>query len=102
MLRNPFYHVMVAMTEPARPGEAISREAAVTMLTRGPAWAECAERDKGTLAPGMLADLAVLSQDVFTVPPQAPPGTTSVLTVVGGWIVYNRLAPARSVDARGR
>lgn len=102
MLRNPFYHLMVAVTEPTQPGEAISREAAVTMLTRGPAFAEFAEREKGTLAPGMLADLAVLSQDVFTVPPQALPGTTSVLTVVGGRIVYDRLAPGRTVGARER
>ena len=102
MLRNPFYHVMVAVTKAAAPGEAISREAAVTMLTRGPAYAEFAEREKGTLAPGMLADFAVLSQDVFTVPPPALPATTSVLTVVGGRIVYDHLSPAPSVDRRGR
>lgn len=98
MLRNPFYHLMIAVTEPNAPGQAISREAAVTMLTRVPAYAEFAEREKGTLAPGMLADLAVLSQDVFTVPPEALPGTMSVLTMVGGRIVYDHLSGAAPHD----
>jgi hypothetical protein len=64
-----------------------TREQAVTMYTRGSAYAEFAERAKGTLAPGTLVDLAVLSQDIFTVPPPALPSTTSVLTMVGGKIV---------------
>jgi predicted amidohydrolase YtcJ len=37
----------------------------------------------------MLADLAVLSQDVFTVPAAALPTTVSVLTVVGGKVAYD-------------
>ncbi|GLC24375.1 amidohydrolase [Roseisolibacter agri] len=93
-LPNPFVDMLVAVTAPARPGEAVSREEAVTILTRGSAYAEGMEREKGTLAPGMLADLAVLSQDVFTVPPAALPATTSVLTVVGGRIVHDALARA--------
>jgi predicted amidohydrolase YtcJ len=95
MLRNPFYHVMVAVTRPAASAEAISREAAITMLTRGSAYAEFAEREKGTLAPGMLADLAVLSQDVFRVDPSMLPATRSVLTIVGGRIVYDDKAHRR-------
>ena len=79
---------MLAVAKPALPAEAVSREVAITMLTRGPAYAEFAEREKGTLAPGMLADIAVLSQDVFTVPPPMLPATRSVLTIVGGRIVY--------------
>ncbi|HET9004597.1 MAG TPA: amidohydrolase family protein [Gemmatimonadaceae bacterium] len=90
-LRNPFLHMMWAVTKPARPGEAISREDAVTLFTHGSAFAERAEREKGMLAPGLLADLAVLSQDVFTVPVQALPGTTSVLTIVGGRVVRDVL-----------
>ena len=37
----------------------------------------------------MLADLAVLSQDIFTVPADKLPATTSVLTLVGGTVVYD-------------
>jgi hypothetical protein len=39
----------------------------------------------------MLADLAVLSQDIFVVPPQALPATRSVLTMIGGKVVYTAL-----------
>jgi hypothetical protein len=41
------------------------------------------EKDKGTLTLGKLADLAVLSQDIFKVPPPDLPKTESVVTVVG-------------------
>ena len=37
----------------------------------------------------MLADIAVLSHDIFSVKPDALPGTTSVLTLVGGRIAYD-------------
>ena len=43
----------------------------------------------------MLADLAVLSQDVFVVPATALPATTSVLTMVGGRIVLDQLSRLR-------
>ena len=57
-------------------------------LTRGAAFAEFAEADKGTLEMGKLADLALLSQDIFTVPLPELPKTESRLTVVGGKIVH--------------
>lgn len=95
--RNPFYHFMTAVTGESSPAEALTREEAATMLTRGSAYAERAEHEKGTLAPGMLADVAVLSQDIFTAPARALPGTTSVLTIVGGRIVLDELT---SGDAR--
>lgn len=47
------------------------------------AYAEFAEKDKGSLEPGKLADLAVLSQDIFTVDASDLPTTESVLTIVG-------------------
>ncbi|HEX5869843.1 MAG TPA: amidohydrolase family protein, partial [Longimicrobium sp.] len=88
---NPFLNLMLALIHPTHPDEALTMEQAVTAYTRGSAYAEFAEGEKGTLAPGMLADVAVLSQDIFTVPPQALPGTTSVLTLVGGAIVHDTL-----------
>jgi len=51
-----------------------------------------AEKDKGSLEPGKFADLAVLSQDIFSVPPPELPKTESVLTMVGGKIVYDAKA----------
>lgn len=91
-LRNPFYNLMAAVTGGPRPAEALSREEAVTMYTKGSAFAESAEKQKGTLAAGMLADIAVLSQDVFTAPAKALPVTTSVLTIVGGKVVWEDVA----------
>jgi predicted amidohydrolase YtcJ len=92
---NPFLNILFATTHPARPEEALTREQAVMAYTRGSAYAEFAEGEKGTLAPGMLADLAVLSQDIFLVPPSALPATTSVLTVIGGRIVFDALTGTR-------
>jgi predicted amidohydrolase YtcJ len=90
---NPYLNILFATTLPNRPSEALSREQAVTAYTAGSAYAEFAELDKGTLQPGKLADLAVLSQDIFNVPPPELPKTKSVLTMVGGKVVYRK--PAR-------
>ena len=86
---NPFLNIMLATIDPARPTEVITREQAVRAYTSGSAFAEFAEAKKGTIAIGKLADLAVLSQDIFTVPTDALPATTSVLTMVGGKIIYD-------------
>ena len=66
-----------------------SREATIRAATWGSAYAEKAERDKGWLGAGTLADIAVLSDDIFTVPAERLPAVSSVLTLVGGTIVYD-------------
>jgi predicted amidohydrolase YtcJ len=86
---NPGLNIMFASAHPSRPSESISRSQAVEAYTFGSAFAEFAEREKGILKAGMLADLAVLSQDIFSVPPDALPATRSVLTIVDGRIVYD-------------
>jgi predicted amidohydrolase YtcJ len=86
---NPFLNILFATTHPAAPAEAITREQAVLAYTYGSAFAEFAEHDKGTLAVGKLADLVVLSQDIFAVPGPELPKTHSVLTLVGGKVVYD-------------
>jgi predicted amidohydrolase YtcJ len=86
---SPFLNILFAITHPTNRREALTREQAVTAYTRGSAFAEFAETAKGTLAPGMLADLAVLSQDIFTVEEGRLPETSSVLTVIGGRVVYD-------------
>ena len=86
---NPYRDIMFAITHPDRPSEAISREQAVIAYTLTSAFAEFAEKDKGSLEPGKLADLAVLSQDIFSVPTAELPKTQSVLTLVGGKTVYD-------------
>jgi predicted amidohydrolase YtcJ len=84
---NPFLNIMMAITNPYRPSEAITREEAVDAYTRESAYAELAEAERGTLEAGKLADFAVLSQDIFTCPVLALPGTWSVLTIVGGKVL---------------
>jgi len=86
---NPFMNVLWAATHATNPSQALTREQAVTAYTRGSAFAEFTEREKGQLAVGMLADLAVLSADLFTAPPGQIPAITSVLTMVGGKPVHD-------------
>jgi len=88
-LINPFLNILFATTHPANPREALTREQAVAAYTSGSAFAEFAERDKGRLVVGSLADLAVLSADLFTVPPPQLPRIVSVLTLVGGQPAYD-------------
>ena len=86
---SPFLDIMLATIHPDNPAEAITREQAVIAYTLTSAYAEFAEKDKGSLEPGKLADLAVLSQDIFSVPTAELPKTQSVLTLVGGKAVYD-------------
>lgn len=88
---NPFLNIMFATINEVNPHEALTIEEALTAYTRGSAFAEFAEQRKGTLAPGMLADVAILSQDIFRIPPAELPKTTSVLTIVGGAVVHNKM-----------
>ena len=66
----------------------LTRDQALRLYTVGSAWFSQEETVKGRLAPGQLADFAVLSEDYFTVPEEEIKNIESVLTVVGGKIVY--------------
>ena len=102
--QNPFLNIMLAVLHPDNPPEAITVEQAVTAYTFGSAYAEGQETEKGRLALGQLADLAVLSQDIFTVPLPQLPTAVSVLTLVGGRIGYDagNLAGTTPAKPRGR
>lgn len=65
-----------------------TREQALRLYSLGSAWFTRDDDKRGTLAPGKLADLAVLSKDYFTVPTNEIGGIESLLTMVGGRIVY--------------
>ncbi len=71
------------------PAERISVEEAVWAYTVGAAYAGGEETLKGSITPGKLADLTVLSQDIFSIHPHALLETDIVATVVGGEFVYN-------------
>jgi predicted amidohydrolase YtcJ len=87
---NPFWDIMVITSQQTNPSENITRVQAVIAYTKTNAFAEFKEKEKGTLTKGMLADLAVLSQDIFTIPTEQLPATKSILTIVDGKIVYQQ------------
>lgn len=66
----------------------IERLEALRLYTLGSAKFSREENDKGSLSKGMYADLAVLSQDYFAVPEDAIKNITSLLTILGGKVVY--------------
>jgi predicted amidohydrolase YtcJ len=70
------------------PGQKITVEEAVRAYTVGSAYAEFAEHAKGTLAPGKLADLVLLSQDIFRINPVEIERTKVRLTIMDGRVVY--------------
>jgi predicted amidohydrolase YtcJ len=74
------------------------RAEALKLYTMGSSWFSTEEGKKGALATGQLADLAVLSADYFSIPEEEIKQLESVLTIVGGKIVYataefSKLAP---------
>jgi hypothetical protein len=71
------------------PEERLSREQALRSFTLDAAYAAHAETLTGSLEPGKLADLVVLSADIMRIPPTDILRTTVRMTVVGGEIVYD-------------
>src|SRR5262245_47183228 len=66
----------------------LDRMEALRLYTVGSSWFSSDEGKKGPIVPGQLADLAVLSADYFSVPEEEIKNLESVLTVVGGKVVY--------------
>ena len=66
----------------------LDRLTALRLYTVGSSWFSGEDGKKGMLAPGQLADLAVLSGDYLTVPEEEIKGLEAVFTIVGGRIVY--------------
>lgn len=66
----------------------LTREEALALFTVGPAWFVQQENEMGRIAPGQLADFALLSKDYFTIPEDQIKTISSVLTVVDGRVVY--------------
>jgi predicted amidohydrolase YtcJ len=66
----------------------LNRVEALRRYTVGSAWFSNEEKKKGAISPGQLADLAVLTKDYFTIPEEQIKHLESVLTIVGGKVVY--------------
>jgi predicted amidohydrolase YtcJ len=72
------------------PEQRLTREEAIRLYTAAPAYGEWEEERKGTLRPGMLADLVVWDRDLLTVPDVEILQAVPMLTVVGGRTVFRR------------
>ncbi len=70
------------------PQQRMTRTEALQHLTIWPAYASFRENIVGSITPGKLADLVVLSQDIMTVPTESILDTRVVMTIVGGRVVY--------------
>jgi predicted amidohydrolase YtcJ len=73
------------------PDERISREEALRLYTSAAAWVTFEDGIKGSITPGMLADVAILDRDVLTVPEEEIKETRSVMTIVGGDVTHDRM-----------
>ncbi len=72
------------------PDQKISLADALRAYTWGDAYAVFAERERGTLEPGKLADVDVLDRDLFTTPPDSLATARVMETIVGGRVVFER------------
>jgi predicted amidohydrolase YtcJ len=72
------------------PEQKMTREQALKSYTLHAAYAAFEEEIKGSLTPGKLADITVLSRDIMTVPDEQILGTEVVYTIVGGKVVFER------------
>ncbi len=70
------------------PQQRISVEEAVRAYTFGSAFAEFQENEKGTITPGKLADLVILSRDIFKIDPNEIEKVKVTMTIMDGRVVY--------------
>jgi hypothetical protein len=106
---NPWPGVQNAVTRQTREGkpaggwvpeQRVSVAQAVEAYTLGAAFSGHREQYEGTIEPGKLADLIVVSQDIFQVDPHAIGATEVLITMVGGKIVYE--SPAWQSASAGK
>lgn len=93
---NPFYVIYHFVTRDTisggvfGPDQRLSRQEALRLITINNAYLSFEEQVKGSLEPGKVADLVVLSDDIMTCPEKEIPNLSVLLTMVQGQIVYQR------------
>jgi predicted amidohydrolase YtcJ len=75
------------------PDQRMTRMEALRSYTLDAAYGAFEEELKGSLSPGKLADITILSDNILTVPEEAIPSVHVVTTILGGTVVYERPAP---------
>ena len=93
-LWHPIWQVVAridrTISAPVAPGQALTREEALRCATLGGAYLTFDETRKGSLEPGKLADLVVLSQDPLTCDLAVLRDTVAEMTIVNGEIAFDR------------
>jgi predicted amidohydrolase YtcJ len=93
---NPLTGIYAAVTRQAESGqsllpeEKITPEQALGLYTANAAYTSFEEKIKGSLSPGKLADMIVLSADPTQVPPEKLKDIKVEMTIIGGEVVYER------------
>jgi predicted amidohydrolase YtcJ len=72
------------------PEQKISVADAVEAYTMGSAYAEFEEAEKGSITPGKLADMVILSDDIFTIDPKLIRGVQVETTIMDGKVVWEK------------
>ena len=81
------------------PAERLDLKAAINAYTATSAWASFDEQRKGSLSPGMLADLVILDRDIFDAPPSTLASAAVAVTIFDGKVVYSRVPRAETAPA---
>jgi predicted amidohydrolase YtcJ len=98
---QPFFGMWMAVTRKTQdgsvlgPDERVTREQALRMWTVNGAWMTFEETQKGSIEPGKLADLVVISKDYLSCPEDEIKDIGALQTVVGGKVVYEHPTMAR-------
>jgi predicted amidohydrolase YtcJ len=93
---NPFINIYVMVTRKNMNGEvfgkdqAVTRQEALRLYTTSAARYTFSENRTGSIEPGKLADLVVISDDILTVPDESIKNIQAVTTIVGGKTVFQR------------
>ncbi len=72
------------------PDQKLGRAEALRTITLDAAYGSFAERERGSIEVGKLADLVVLSQDILSVPEDALMKTEVLATIVGGRVLFEK------------
>jgi len=93
---EPFTNLFAMLTRKTNkgtvlgPDEALTMEQALHAYTYAGAYSQFAETRRGTLTPGMLADIAVISADLFALSPEEVLTARADLTIRGGAVIFDR------------